>query len=146
MVRFAVTAFAASRCYTGSAGRLSCVTCHDPHQRLSTNTAVYERVCRSCHSGTDEGRTTNDQRIGPSDTGRSSFAVARSSSPNPQSAIRHPQSKPCPVNPRAGCVGCHMPAQPAGFPTPTTFRNHWIKVYPSSSRQGRRGAAARQQR
>lgn len=51
LARFAGTALAASRCYQKSEGRLSCLSCHNPHDRLSTDRRHYERVCRSCHSG-----------------------------------------------------------------------------------------------
>lgn len=51
LARFAGTALALSRCYRESRGRLSCVTCHDPHRRVSHDRRAYERVCLSCHSG-----------------------------------------------------------------------------------------------
>jgi hypothetical protein len=51
LARFAGTALAASKCYQQSNGRLSCLTCHNPHSRVSTDQAAYNRVCLSCHSG-----------------------------------------------------------------------------------------------
>lgn len=38
-----------SACFLQSDGRLSCTTCHDPHQRSSQDRASYERVCLGCH-------------------------------------------------------------------------------------------------
>ena len=47
--RFAGTALAASQCYKKSPGKLDCVTCHNPHQPVSTEPAYYEKICKSCH-------------------------------------------------------------------------------------------------
>jgi Tfp pilus assembly protein PilF len=38
-----------SRCFTESAGRLSCLTCHDPHRKVS-DPAHYRKACMSCHA------------------------------------------------------------------------------------------------
>jgi Cytochrome c554 and c-prime len=51
LVRFQPVGLMQSACYRESAGALSCVTCHDPHSRTSTNRAEYEAVCLSCHQG-----------------------------------------------------------------------------------------------
>ena len=40
-----------SRCFLASRGRLSCTTCHDPHQDVRKDAAFYEEKCQSCHSG-----------------------------------------------------------------------------------------------
>jgi hypothetical protein len=53
--RFQGTALAASRCYRLSGGRLSCVTCHDPHAPLSVAETRYVGVCRACHTGAPGG-------------------------------------------------------------------------------------------
>jgi tetratricopeptide (TPR) repeat protein len=37
-----------SRCFTESEGRLSCLTCHDPHRKI-TGAAHYRKACMSCH-------------------------------------------------------------------------------------------------
>jgi tetratricopeptide (TPR) repeat protein len=37
-------------CFRNSNGALSCITCHDPHQPLSTAAASYDAKCVSCHS------------------------------------------------------------------------------------------------
>ena len=37
-----------SRCFTESEGRLSCLTCHDPHRKV-TDAAHYRKACMSCH-------------------------------------------------------------------------------------------------
>lgn len=63
-----------SRCYKESGGRLSCVTCHDPHSNVTTDARYYERICLSCHG-----------------------------------SIRSGVTRSCPVNPRTGCIPCHMP-------------------------------------
>jgi Tfp pilus assembly protein PilF len=38
-----------SRCFTASEGRLSCLTCHDPHRKI-TDAAHYRKACMSCHA------------------------------------------------------------------------------------------------
>ena len=38
-----------SRCFTESDGRLGCLTCHDPHRRI-TDAAHYRKACMSCHA------------------------------------------------------------------------------------------------
>lgn len=37
-----------SRCFTESKGQLSCLTCHDPHRKI-TDVAHYRKACMSCH-------------------------------------------------------------------------------------------------
>jgi hypothetical protein len=90
--RFAGTALGASKCFTRSGGKLTCVTCHNPHQPVSQDTASYERICRSCHESSSK------------------------------------EQKACPVNPRAGCIPCHMPRQGIEMPGDAQFHNHLIKA------------------
>lgn len=78
--RFQSYALSLSRCFRESRGKLSCITCHNPHQDASTDLKAYEAVCLRCHAGP----------AAPS----GAKAIAR--------------GKACPVNPRSGCVGCHM--------------------------------------
>jgi hypothetical protein len=49
IVRFQPVGLMQSACYRTSRGALSCVTCHDPHARLSTRLSTYEAACLSCH-------------------------------------------------------------------------------------------------
>lgn len=104
--RFAGTAFGASECFRQSAGKLSCITCHKPHPRASEDRTSYERVCLSCH-------TSGHAPTAAAPTGTPAAGV-----------------KGCPVNPRSGCISCHMPAQSLGDPEEVKFHNHWIRVYP----------------
>ncbi len=39
-----------SPCFKKSGGRLSCVTCHNPHTDVSADQRAYEKACLSCHS------------------------------------------------------------------------------------------------
>ncbi|HLJ55756.1 MAG TPA: multiheme c-type cytochrome [Chthonomonadaceae bacterium] len=41
-----------SACYRKSGGRLSCITCHNPHANAPTNVRSYDRACLSCHGAT----------------------------------------------------------------------------------------------
>ena len=49
LVRHQSVGLMQSACYTRSEGALSCVTCHDPHARTSTDRPAYEANCLSCH-------------------------------------------------------------------------------------------------
>ncbi len=40
-----------SRCYLESDKSLSCMTCHDPHDRTSTDRTRYIQTCLKCHTG-----------------------------------------------------------------------------------------------
>jgi hypothetical protein len=42
--------FQQSRCFQKSSGTLSCLTCHNPHEKLRRNDAAYySQVCSTCH-------------------------------------------------------------------------------------------------
>ena len=41
---------AASACFRGSKGRLSCFTCHAPHDELAQKAESYDRACQGCHT------------------------------------------------------------------------------------------------
>jgi hypothetical protein len=44
---------ARSRCFQNSGGKLSCITCHDPHERVRRSDAAYYRTrCVTCHNAT----------------------------------------------------------------------------------------------
>jgi hypothetical protein len=49
--RFQPYAMTLSKCFTKSAGKLSCITCHDPHENASTDQPRYEKTCLACHDG-----------------------------------------------------------------------------------------------
>jgi hypothetical protein len=49
LARFQPVGLMRSKCYTRSDGAFSCVTCHDPHARASSNRVAYEVACLNCH-------------------------------------------------------------------------------------------------
>jgi hypothetical protein len=111
LVRFQPIGITQSKCYTKSGGGFSCVTCHDPHARTSTDRAAYDSVCMSCHAA---GGVSSAQPAQP----------ARASSTS------------CPISPSSRCVECHMPRVDGGqfF----LVSDHWIRVrrpeeFPSGS-------------
>lgn len=42
--------FSQSACFRNSDGALSCLTCHNPHQRLRRDVSYYNAVCSGCHA------------------------------------------------------------------------------------------------
>jgi hypothetical protein len=81
--RFQAYGLEQSPCFQKSNGKLSCVTCHNPHTDVETNPRHYEVVCLQCHGGVR-------------------------SAEKPAPAV---QNKVCPVNPKGKCIGCHMPSR-----------------------------------
>jgi len=67
-----------SKCWGQGDARLACMTCHDPHKPLETETAAYDGACLSCHVNIAGAKKTASQ-------------------PGP----------PCPVS-RQNCASCHM--------------------------------------
>ncbi len=94
-----------SPCYVQSGGQLSCLTCHDPHANVSRDRRHYEEACLRCHSPTPHAAA-----------GPSSVAV---------------NGKACPVNPRDGCIPCHMPKRKvfALSQIPIDMADHLIWAY-----------------
>ena len=106
-IRFQTLTMPRSRCYTESAGGLSCLTCHDPHRNAETSAAHYETQCLSCHS---------QEPAKPSQATR--HAVL------PEGARR----ATCPVNPSRNCLTCHMPATPSAVHH-AAFTDHHIRIH-----------------
>lgn len=124
MARFQPIGVLQSRCFRESGGAFSCVTCHDPHARASTDRASYVAVCLSCH----DGRRTSPGGPPPQPTARP-----------PGKARRTAPGHPCPVQPRGDCVECHMPRVDAG--QHVLFADHWIRLRRPGDSTGPRGPA-----
>lgn len=50
LARFQPIGIIQSKCFKESGGALSCVDCHDPHARPSSDRDAYETTCLRCHS------------------------------------------------------------------------------------------------
>jgi hypothetical protein len=48
-VRHQPASLSQAACFRKSSGRLSCITCHDPHAPLVTSTKSYDQRCAGCH-------------------------------------------------------------------------------------------------
>jgi len=49
-VRFQPYRLALSKCFDGADPRISCIACHDPHQKVVRDTVFYDSKCLACHS------------------------------------------------------------------------------------------------
>jgi len=49
-VRFQPYRLEQSRCFQANPSALTCVTCHDPHDKTSQDLTAYRQTCLSCHS------------------------------------------------------------------------------------------------
>jgi hypothetical protein len=78
-VRFQPYRLESSRCWGNGDARLTCVSCHNPHQPLVRETRAYDSRCLSCHASSKQSKPTADK---------------------PGAA--------CPVA-KEDCVTCHMP-------------------------------------
>jgi hypothetical protein len=108
--RFMPYGLALSRCFRESGDRLTCITCHDPHANASTDNKTYEQICLNCHS--------------------QARALALASTSAHAAHLNSARNTVCPVNPRTGCVGCHMPTRHVfpGNPVPIAMADHWIRI------------------
>lgn len=66
LARFQPIGLMQSKCYVDSKGELSCVTCHDPHERASKDVAAYETICLSCHGAPSPSPTNRACPVSPS--------------------------------------------------------------------------------
>jgi predicted CXXCH cytochrome family protein len=98
LARFPSIGLSQSACYLRSSGELACTTCHDPHARVSTDALAYDMVCRSCHGAGGDVAIEVPARV---------------------------KASLCPVQPRSGCVGCHMPRRDVGHGL--SFSDHWLR-------------------
>ncbi|MGH9455256.1 MAG: multiheme c-type cytochrome [Terriglobia bacterium] len=78
-VRFQPYRLILSHCFENSGGRLSCLSCHDPHLTVQTGAAYYDAKCLACHG--DQHSSGLKQAV---------------------------KLKVCPVS-QKNCVTCHMP-------------------------------------
>jgi hypothetical protein len=98
LARFQPIGLSQSRCFKASGGRFTCLSCHDPHARTTTEPAAYERVCTGCHGTGSPGAGAQAAGVGSA----------------------------CPISPSKECLSCHMPRVDSG--QHVLFTDHWIRV------------------
>jgi len=101
-VRFQPYRLQISRCFAADDARISCISCHNPHQPVSQDQAFYDKKCLACHGEAKPAVKT----------------VAASAA--------LPMAKACPVA-KEKCSTCHMPKVelPGGH---AQFTDHFIRV------------------
>jgi hypothetical protein len=109
--RFQPYRLANSKCFDGTDRRISCVACHNPHEKLvRNNPAYYDAKCLACHA--------------PLLKPAAATPAATVASSTTTTAAVH--GKVCPVA-KSDCVSCHMPkvALPNGL---VHFSDHQIRI------------------
>jgi hypothetical protein len=64
LVRHQPVGLMVSACFIKSNRAVSCITCHDPHARASSDRTGYEAVCLSCHGAAQQTTCTVSPRSG----------------------------------------------------------------------------------
>ena len=77
IARFPGLALVRSRCFKESAGKLSCISCHDPHQSTRQQQASFESKCLNCHSKPHGATCTLNEHTGCINCHMPSESIAR---------------------------------------------------------------------
>jgi len=99
-VRFQPYRLANSKCFNGADPRISCVACHNPHEKIVRDSASYDPKCLACHSAAAVAAPTNSAH-----------------------------ARVCPVA-KSDCASCHMPkvALPNGLMKLTDHQIRIVKA------------------
>jgi len=101
-VRSAGVTFPLSRCFTQSQGKLSCITCHDPHSSEKIAPAAFDSKCIQCHS-------------------RPSLEPLKNAS------TEFRAETVCGTGATKDCLNCHMPKVPVPV-LHESLTDHYIRV------------------
>jgi len=100
-----------SKCWGEGDARLTCVSCHDPHQQLRHEAAAYDQKCLACHPV---------KKAMPAAAAKPFAAAKLSAAGAPRIA------KACPVA-TTKCVACHMPKVNVAV-MHSDFTDHRIRI------------------
>jgi hypothetical protein len=121
-VRFQGYRLARSRCYSDDA-RITCTSCHNPHEPVVRTASSYDSKCLACHAATRSKGTAEGLSGRTLAASRKSTSERRVPSESPASA--------CPVA-KANCTSCHMPKiEVPGIHF--KFSDHWIRIVKDAS-------------
>jgi hypothetical protein len=97
--------------------RITCLTCHDPHQALQHDPAGYDSACLRCHAPNSVHR----QRVR-----RTTLAIGAIAQGALRSSAQPAMGRACPVG-KKNCVTCHMPKCRLPL-APFTMSDHFIRI------------------
>jgi hypothetical protein len=104
--------------------RITCLTCHDPHQPLQHDPSAYDAACLSCHPSTPNHQATalaNGRGTGLQQGMSGDVPYVTSDTPASPAVGRA-----CPIA-NHNCVTCHMPE--CYLPSaPFTMSDHFIRI------------------
>ena len=125
-VRFQPYRLENSRCWKEGDARITCMTCHDPHQPLVQDPASYDAKCLQCHRAAGNSSANAAATSEAKSTGKSTETAAATTAGIKKSDSVEDHRTACPIGVQL-CVTCHMPKFKNQI-IHATFTDHWIRI------------------